>query len=393
MLTATVFQALAMLTTIFLTGKSASGDHHSLVDPIITACELEALSVGTRLADHYQSYDEATEWDVRIHDDYLVQYLGFAGWIQLGLYKNTHLTATKQDTHKLHQRGGWVGHNNVSQSAYWPFNNKWVYMMGDSTQRQIWATFVSPFQNNDFERNAKEWTRERCDRQYPHRKNHPAGDYFEDEGWGGKCGNNELTCHLSGFGPQGRITFDWKHFPYEDYDQWLFGESGFWNGTARFPEVLVIHTGLHTCVHSWFSPTASNHSMIRKHKEDLKPMMKLIRTAIDRTPAHLPRTRVIIQLPGRAYNGQQSQDHCTRTFNRVAAYEAHLQGFAVLEREEIERRLLYKSEFWDGVSYMKPILHLENPATNIVGTSLLSLVGCLERNGGNFNTQYRAEDV
>lgn len=58
--------------------------------------------------------------------------------------------------------------------------NKWLYMMGDSTQRQIWATFVSPFQSkfmltvfnvsiltfvnytkdNDFERNAKEWTRE-----------------------------------------------------------------------------------------------------------------------------------------------------------------------------------------------------------------------------------------
>ena len=50
-------------------------------------------------------------------------------------------------------------------------------MMGDSTQRQVWATFVSSFQGklvenggnvlsvyyctaNDFERNAKEWTRE-----------------------------------------------------------------------------------------------------------------------------------------------------------------------------------------------------------------------------------------
>ena len=43
-------------------------------------------------------------------------------------------------------------------------------MMGDSTVRQIWATFVSPFQNNDFERNAKEWTRENCARQFPHRK-------------------------------------------------------------------------------------------------------------------------------------------------------------------------------------------------------------------------------
>ena len=74
-----------------------------------------------------------------------------------------------------------------------------------------------------------------CARQYPHRKEHPSGGSFPEEGrqcthlaivqikiikyqlfdifleigWGGKCGNNELTCHLSGFGPEGVISFDW----------------------------------------------------------------------------------------------------------------------------------------------------------------------------------------
>ncbi len=28
-------------------------------------------------------------------------------------------------------------------------------------------------------------------------------------GWSGKCGNNEVTCHLSGYGPKGKISFDW----------------------------------------------------------------------------------------------------------------------------------------------------------------------------------------
>ena len=55
-------------------------------------------------------------------------------------------------------------------------------MMGDSTQRQVWSTYVSPFQDNNFERNAKEWTRENCDRQAPHRKVHPSGGYFPEEG-------------------------------------------------------------------------------------------------------------------------------------------------------------------------------------------------------------------
>jgi hypothetical protein len=33
-------------------------------------------------------------------------------------------------------------------------------MMGDSTMRQVWATMLSPLTSNEFERNAKEWTRE-----------------------------------------------------------------------------------------------------------------------------------------------------------------------------------------------------------------------------------------
>jgi len=76
---------------------------YSLMDKITTQCELEALSVGTRLADHYNSFDEDTEWDTRVHNDYLVEHLGFAGWIQLGLYKNTRLTAERQNAPAIHQ--------------------------------------------------------------------------------------------------------------------------------------------------------------------------------------------------------------------------------------------------------------------------------------------------
>ena len=37
-------------------------------------------------------------------------------------------------------------------------------------------------------------------------------------------------------------------------------------------------------------------------------------------------------------------DHCTWRFNRRMAIEAHKFGFAVFEREEVERRLLFKSD-------------------------------------------------
>ena len=39
---------------------------------------------------------------------------------------------------------------------------KWVYFFGDSTIRQIWVSYAAPFQDNKFERNAKEWTRHYC---------------------------------------------------------------------------------------------------------------------------------------------------------------------------------------------------------------------------------------
>lgn len=219
--------------------------------------------------------------------------------------------------------------------------------------------------------------------------------YFEDEGWGGKCGNNEVTCHLSGFGATGKITFDWKHFPFEDYDQWLFGPQGLWlpNSTAgSYPDVLVIHVGLHTCVHAW-KPTGMNISMIQKHSHDIVPLMEAVKSAVDRTPKDLPRTAVIFQLPGRAGNTDMNGDACSRSFNRVLAYQAHRFGFSVLEREEIERRLLIKSEYYGDHRTMKPNLHLENPAPNIVGTSLLGLISCLARNGSNEHNQFRMKEA
>lgn len=76
---------------------------YTWINKIVTECELEALSIGTRLSDQYSSYDEQTEWDVRIHHEYLVKYMGFAGWIQMGLWPHTGLTANRRDAKKLHR--------------------------------------------------------------------------------------------------------------------------------------------------------------------------------------------------------------------------------------------------------------------------------------------------
>jgi hypothetical protein len=96
---------------------NSRGSAYTLLNKLNTECELEALNVGTRLADRYNMYDEQTEWDTRIHNDYLVQHLGFAGWIQMGTWKNTHLTAEKQDAPALHRVRAYLAMLPVVQCA------------------------------------------------------------------------------------------------------------------------------------------------------------------------------------------------------------------------------------------------------------------------------------
>ena len=174
---------------------SADGAAYSMITRQQTDCELEALSVGSALADNYNKYDEDTEWDQRIHDDYLTERLGFAGWIQSGA-DNKGKTPLGVDSKMLHTKGGWTGHKMINTSSYWAMEDQWLYMMGDSTTRQVWATFASPFQTNEFERNAKEWTRDNCARQAPNRMVHVADGDFPEEGWWGRCGNNEVSILL-----------------------------------------------------------------------------------------------------------------------------------------------------------------------------------------------------
>lgn len=97
---------LVILVGILISGSwlhDGSGFTQAWISEVQSNCEFEALSIGSRLADRYNSFDEATEWDTRIHHDYLVKYLGFAGWIQIGLWKNTQLTALRQHAPTMHK--------------------------------------------------------------------------------------------------------------------------------------------------------------------------------------------------------------------------------------------------------------------------------------------------
>jgi hypothetical protein len=178
-----------------------------LLEERLVHCELEALKVGTRLADIYNGPIEDEEWDIRVHQEMLMEHLGFAPWMANGVYKSGGRTPKGIPTSVLRERGGWAGRSNVSESPYWALADSWLYLMGDSTTRQLWGAFATPFNGNNFERNAKQWSRDNCDRQSPHRMKHDAPGNFPEEGWSGKCGNNEVTCNIPGFGTNGVISF------------------------------------------------------------------------------------------------------------------------------------------------------------------------------------------
>lgn len=218
------------------------------------------------------------------------------------------------------------------------------------------------------------------------------GDY-PDEGWRGPCGKNEVTCHVSGYGDEGLLTFDWKHFPYEDYDQWLFGETGPWNkkSAERRPDILTVQMGMHTCWHAHtrnshahglqdFSPSNVNHSTIERHVAGIPLLMDAIRHAVDRPGVNRTKLVVLVTSGGSGITNASLVDDCILRVNRAVSIEAHKRGFAVLERGEIERRLMFKS-LQSNEPFIVHEMHLAQPAQNIVATCLLKMFRCLESSG------------
>jgi hypothetical protein len=87
---------------------------------------------------------------------------------------------------------------------------------------------------------------------------------------------------------------------------------------------------------------------------------------------------VVISLASRAFiENSSSSDYCTWRLNRLIAYEAHVKGFIVLEREEIETRLLFRTERNpEAEKTVKSLLSF--PGSQIVASSFISLLNCLE---------------
>eukprot|EP00599_Poterioochromonas_sp_BG-1_P003802 CAMPEP_0173153286 /NCGR_PEP_ID=MMETSP1105-20130129/12765_1 /TAXON_ID=2985 /ORGANISM="Ochromonas sp., Strain BG-1" /LENGTH=280 /DNA_ID=CAMNT_0014069183 /DNA_START=261 /DNA_END=1100 /DNA_ORIENTATION=+ len=280
------------------------------------------MRLGSEIADVFNSlHPHRYDTSDRVYQDIMIKHLGFAPWIHEGIH-GTKKSITGTSTKELQERGGWRSHEGLESEL---------------------STTISSEETS-------------------------SNGVYDEEGWRGACGVNEVTCHVSGYGETGRLTFDWKHFPYEDYDDYLFSfhPDAPWNQTHR-PDLFTVQTGLHSCWHSYPEGPMSHHlkdvnqGILDKHKSDITKLMGAI--------ANSNPTTVIVLTSGVTGYGPNfgRVDACIQSMNRATSEAAMRYGFAVLDRGEIERRLMYQSSYSDN-PYFKTDVHLIAPVQQLVAS-------------------------
>lgn len=144
--------AYSVLLVSIRNASPAEGDAYSLISRHQTDCELETLSLGSALADKYNSFFEGTEQQERLRNEYLMQRLKF-----------------------LTQPGS-AGRSNFSDSSYWALENQWIYMIGDATQKKIWTTLAAGVSLNASSGRVSEVSTEKCLSQAAHRSKQSSGE-------------------------------------------------------------------------------------------------------------------------------------------------------------------------------------------------------------------------
>ena len=141
---------------------------------------------------------------------------------------------------------------------------------------------------------------------------------------------------------------------------------------------------MHMCYHAYPEGTYSGHltainaTMIDREYENMDKLFMHTRAAIDRhmkdkgaktqTDAFAPQVIVFTSggtLMGQTWGGDQGimMDVCIKRINRATRELAHKYGFAVLERGEMEQRIMYKN-LWgrkQGEGKDEPIKHTIQP--------------------------------
>lgn len=149
------------------------------------------------------------------------------------------------------------------------------------------------------------------------------------------------------------------------------------------PDILVGQFGFAAC-NEPYNNTKHTEAMISKAERNIPPLLNSFVISTSQysnvsTYSGKTNSRNIVSLASRSIFSDHRSEVCTWKLNRMLAYEAHAHNVVVLEREEIEHRLLFRSEQTENPLVRSSYL-LETPAPQIVTASLLSILTCIENN-------------
>lgn len=156
----------------------------------------------------------------------------------------------------------------------------------------------------------------------------------------------------------------------------------------RRPDILVLQVGRLSCHDAFASGSNGNRGPTDQEKEQprnsenmIHSFMKAVKDIVTANRAtNDANTTVIVSLASRNHLDNMDSSACTWHMNRIFAFGAHYQGFVVLEREELEYRLMFKSEHSPApLMTVKAVLDTP-PAPQILATSLLSIYACIQAN-------------
>ncbi|RYH25570.1 hypothetical protein EON65_15495 [archaeon] len=237
---------------------------------------------------------------------------------------------------------------------------------------------------------------------------------------------DDQTCHVKGYGPTGQLSYERRDLLVENLPDGkdffsahpVFGLKLDADQPARLPDVLVVQVARHACTlaslkefkdaDNWMRITEANQAKLMKQLQDLKQQLKSQRNHA---------LNVILMLPGRAlYNATtintktfdkseyrsiyDDLDYCIWRLNGLMTFVAHEHGIPVHWREEIEHRLLLKTEQFYGTHDMQAVasngdIAIEHvsffnrpkceqlvlfPGSQVVAASLIEMLHCFDKN-------------
>lgn len=190
---------------------------------------------------------------------------------------------------------------------------------------------------------------------------------------------NQYYCEGSGYGGSGKISFEWDDKLVEDFKEGsLSSLRMFSSEVTTKPDIIVVQIGYAGCylAYNSYNGGKPDGSIEGRTEGNIVPFLKSFQSSIS---SFQQQPTIIFSLPSRNEFMDYNCDVCTWKLNRKIAVDSHVKGYMVFEREEIEYRLFFKSE--DSVQPWIPPRNLTTfPVPQVVTSSLVSMLGCLERN-------------